>query len=117
MKFEIGLEADFYGVDNNYFKLDDTVFEAEEDESDGYRSCMRDVSEVDVNNLIFFKTPIARVRVEDKSEANYSSSDGFDGYQLVDVEDGHVWLVFGTDNYNDYYPSYIFNYIPKEPKI
>ena len=64
MKFEVGLEADFYGVDCNCFKLDNCVFEAVEDESDGYRSMMSDVRmKDDTTGLIFFKTPVARVRV------------------------------------------------------
>jgi hypothetical protein len=34
----IGTEHDFYGIDFNHFKLDDTVYEILEDECDGYRS-------------------------------------------------------------------------------
>lgn len=115
MNFEIGLEADFYGVDCNSFKLDNCVFEAVEDENDGYRSMMselRVVGEEEVNKLIFFKTPVARVRVEDESEGTYSSHT-FDGYKLVDVKDGHIWLTFGTDNSDNYYPSFSFYYQTK----
>jgi len=38
MEFKIGIEADFYGVDCNSFKLDNCVFEAVEDPRDDYRS-------------------------------------------------------------------------------
>jgi hypothetical protein len=113
MEFKVGLEADFYGVDCNSFKLDNCVFEAVEDESDGYRSMMSEVRMQDcTDNLIFFKTPIARVRVEDESEGSYDHR-GFDGYKLVDVKDGHVWLLFGTDDPTDYYPSFTFYYQTK----
>jgi hypothetical protein len=66
MKFEVGQEADFYGVDCNRFKLNGTVFEAVEDESDGYRSMMHDVAIVeDPVGLIFYAIPFARVKIED----------------------------------------------------
>ena len=32
---------------------------------------------------------------------------------VVDVEDGHVWLTFGTEWYDDYYPMFRFEYKPK----
>jgi len=59
------------------------------------------------NGLIFFQTPLARVRVEDCTSGHYGT---FDGYNLVDVTDGFVWLTFGTDNCDDYYPMFCFNY-------
>jgi hypothetical protein len=117
MQIELGLEADFYGVDNTCFKLDDCVFEAVEDESDGYRSCMEEVRMKDnTDDLIFFQTPLARVRVEDASDyEKYAGfhDDRFEGYKLVDVNDGHSWLVFGTDHSDSYYPSFTFYYQTK----
>ncbi len=110
MEIKQGLEADFYGVDNECFKLEQFVFEAVEDPDDGYRSCMQEVRmKDDTEGLIFFTTPLARVRVTENSD----SVDDFDGYALVDVKDGHEWLVFGTSESSDYYPSFIFCYTPK----
>ena len=64
MEFKVGIVAYLYGVDGNSFKLDDCVFEAIEDESDGYRSCLEDIRmKDDTDGLIFFKTPIALVEV------------------------------------------------------
>ncbi len=107
-----GTEADFYGVDNNCFKLDDTVCEAIEDESDGYRSMLDSVEIIkgnDAKSKIFFGSPVARVVVE-------HSDDGTDNlYTLVDLHDGHTWLTFGTDEY-DYYPCFRFEYTPKAPQ-
>lgn len=105
----VGQEFPFFGVDNNTFKLGDTVYEAVEDESDGYRSMLEDVKVKDHEGLIFFGQPVATVRLV--------SDDGeFDGYRLVDVADGHVWLRFGTDAADDYYPMFTFEYAAKAPQ-
>lgn len=110
MSFEVGKTYDFYGVDNSFFKLDDVVYEAVEDESDGYRSMMEDIREnCNPDGLVFFRGPIARVRVKKVNER-------FEGYSLIDVTDSHEWLRMGTDDPDDYYPSYIFNYSPKGEK-
>lgn len=99
----VGSEFLFYGVDNNEFKLDDTVYEAIEDENDGYRSYLDSVVVVEGNGL-FFTKPLARVRVEELDENNWC---------LVDVLTGHNWLTVGTDYSMDgYYPSFVFNYQP-----
>jgi hypothetical protein len=103
----VGKVLGFYGVDGNAFKTGRYVFEAVEDENDGYRSMMRGVAEVkDPSGLIFFKRRVATVRVEEDSE--------FDGFRLVDVADGHTWLRLGTDHADDYYPMFRFDYEPKK---
>lgn len=103
----IGNELPFYGVDNNCFKLGDRVFEAVEDESDGYRSYLGSVEVRDPSGLIFFRTPLASVRVVEVDD-NYAEE-----YQLVD-DGGHVWLRFGTNNCDDYYPYFVFEYQPRK---
>jgi len=102
-----GCEFDFYGVDNNCFKLDDVVYEAIEDEDDGLRSMLGCVEVSDAKGKIFFQTPVGRIVIEKVDD------DGFDGYRLTDLHDGHCWLRFGTDNYDDYYPMFRFDYTPK----
>ena len=117
MEFRIGLEADFYGVDCNSFKLDNYIFEAIEDNEDGYRSCMSDIRmKDDTTGLIFFNTPLARIRVEERTDSR-SQKHRFDGYNLVDVTDGFVWLTLGTDNIDDYYPSFEFYYQHKDEYV
>jgi hypothetical protein len=117
VKFESldGEEMRFYGVENNVLCVarkgarKRIAFEAVEDESDGYRSMCEEVREVSVEGRIFFDAPIATVKVRE--------SDGdVSGWKLVDVKDGHVWLVLGTDNVDDYYPLFRFDYTPKEKK-
>lgn len=99
---------DFYGVDGNQFKLGDFVYEAIEDESDGYRSYLESV-EVRGGNGIFFGQPLDKVILKEVDDGY------FDGFELRSATDEkHVWLRFGTDNYDDYYPCFTFTYSPKE---
>lgn len=100
----LGSTWPFYGATENQFKLGRHVWRTVEDEVDGYRSCLETVEEV-LSNAIFFKRSIARVVVRASTE--------IDGWDLVDVSDGHVWLTFGTDNSDSYYPSFVFRYQPK----
>lgn len=111
----IGKKLKFYGVDGFCFKLGNHVFEALEDENDGYRSMMEDIVDItanpDTKDKIFFKKPIALVTVHDSSSGH---NDGDDHYALIDAKDGHIWLTFGTDHHDDYYPCFRFYYRPKE---
>jgi hypothetical protein len=104
----IGREVDFYGVDNNRFRLgvtasESVTFEAIEDPNDGYRSMMEEIRVVTDGSGIFFRYPIARVRIE-------RVQDSFAGYLLRDVARDHVWLKVGTSNTGDYYPYFTFDY-------
>ena len=119
----VGQRFYFYGVDNNRFKLNNTVYEVIENEDDGYRSMLESVivSEYEIYSFItakdniFFDTPLTEVTVvkvgESKNDDRWYYS--FDGWQLVD-DDGHVWLTVGTDNSDNYYPLFTFRYQPKE---
>lgn len=98
----------FYGVDHNQFKLNDIVYEAVEDESDGYRSYLESV-EVRDSKGIFFGEPLDKVVLVEVDKGDFS------GFELRSTTDeNHVWLRFGTDNYDDYYPCFVFRYEPKE---
>jgi len=114
----VGNEFDFYGAAENQFKLNDTVWEAIEDPDDGYRSHMDTVLVKPDSQTIFFKQPIARVSLErfegmkEEDPASYST-EKVDNWILRDVADQHVWLTFGTDNTDDYYPYFVFRYEPK----
>ena len=112
----VGKEFEFYGVDSNEFKLDDTVYEAIEDESDGYRSYLESIV-VKKSGGIFFHRPVALVRVEELNGYHEKCYGDFKGWQLVDIEDGHVWLIVGTENYDDYYPGFAFKYFPKTTQM
>jgi hypothetical protein len=105
----IGTKHDFYGASENQFKLGSQIWEAKEDEENGYRSFL-DAVELVTSEAIFFNQPIAKVNVI--KAPSYVDRYEFEGYQLVD-EDSHIWLTFGTQDPSDYYPSFIFNYQPK----
>jgi hypothetical protein len=117
----LGGVYDFYGVDGDTFCIGTgstrIALEAVEDPSDGYRSyfgCFR-TSEV---GKIFFRNPIARVRLEEGGESRRMGPEAsesskklnFSGWVLLDVDTGHVWLQVGTDHGDDYYPCYTFDY-------
>lgn len=110
----VGQELPFYGVDGHCFKIGDTVWHAAEDESDGYRSYLGCIEVVPLNNLIFFPLPLATVRVESFDELPEGACDRDEGFRLVD-SDGHIWLRVGTNDYDDYYPYFVFEYTPKQP--
>ena len=113
-----GAVLDYYGADtgDNTFKIDDIVFKVLEDPDDGYRSHLGAIDYTDNHSSLFFSQSIAQVIIETYHGRNEEYSEGDQGYQLVDVEDGHVWLEFGTDNTDDYYPMFAFRQMPKEPK-
>lgn len=118
-----GVEADFYGVADNCFMLDGIVFEAIEDPSDGYRSSLDHVRRIYDDKLPFPKQPLARIHIEhfhgrekahpDQEEDDWNLRER-NAWKFVDVADGHCWLVIGTDNTDDYYPSFMFRYNPKQ---
>ena len=107
----------YYGADDasNEFKVDDIIFRVLEDPDDGYRSHLGVIEYGEQSNSIFFRNPLARVRIETYNREADPGPDTIsgEGYRLVDVEDGHVWLEFGTDNTGDYYPYFIFCHRPK----
>ena len=109
-------ELDYYGADtgDNTFKVDGIVFKVLEDPDDGYRSHLGAIDYTDKHDSIFFHTPVARVKItvyDERVEDGYGQLNH--GYRLVDIKDGHVWLEFGTHNYDDYYPCFIFRHFPK----
>lgn len=105
----IGLKASlYYRSHMNQFQLGDVIFEVLEDESDGYRSYMKAVQIVDQNAKRKEGDLLAEIIIQIASNSN------FDGFDLVDTHDGHTWLSFGTDNSDDYYPSFTFYFQPKD---
>lgn len=101
---------DFYGVCGNRYKLDNTVWEAIEDKSDGYRSYLGSIEiSTEKSDDIFFPDSLGKVYVQ-----KYDQNDT-DGWTVVDEATGHVWLVIGTNHSDSYYPSFRFEYTPKDP--
>jgi len=102
----------FYGVDNNCFRLsfggEIITLEAEEDEDDGYRSYLRCINVSNSKGLIFFSKPIAFVKIVVTDSYSYT------GFEFRDLTDDHVWLRVGTDEYDETFPYFVFDYSPKK---
>lgn len=98
-----------FGSEEDFIKLDHLIWRVVCDPDDGYRSYCSEVerlaNERYANVGPFSATPLAEVMIIE--------SGPLDGFSLVDA-DGHVWLDFGTDNQDDYYPSYTFHWTPRE---
>lgn len=107
----VGEMLPFYGAWGNRFLLGDTVYEAIEDENDGYRSSCREVlASADQSRGGFFNQPLTTVLVAKRNDG--TDYNAFDGFVLVGVLDGHEWLRLGTSNCDDYYPYFTFEYTP-----
>jgi hypothetical protein len=94
----------YYCNEMNTFQLGSVLFEVEADEDDGYRSYLQDVH--------ILKTDAPKIQLLGVVEITESS---IDGYELRDREDGFVWLQFGTDNSDSYYPCFVFNTYARPP--
>ena len=118
-----GMELEYFGADDaaHEFKLDNIIFKVLEDPDDGYRSHLGVIEYGNQSDSIFFRTSLGKVRIEvyegEIKDEDSWSSERCQGYRLVDVTDGHVWLRFGTDNTDDYYPYFVFRHMPKEQEI
>jgi len=112
----VGIPLDYYGADEGEceFMIDEIVFKVIEDPDDGYRSHLGTIEYSDDSKGIFFRAPIAQVQIEIYSEPGEYGGQLNEGYRLIDVNDGHSWLEFGTHNYDDYYPCFVFRHIPKK---
>ena len=89
------------------FILDDNVFSAVEDPSDGYRSCLGQIL-VDRNGCHINKFVPHKVRGAFRSTDRNS-----DVIEFTDVLTNKIVLSIGTDNTNDYYPYYVAEWLPE----
>lgn len=90
------------------FTLDGKTYTAVEDPTDGYRSCLEKifVEDVSLNN----KFPAVKVLARKKASDTWSNNDTL---ELIDVLTGKVVLEVGTDNHDDYYPSFVGSFSPE----
>ncbi len=106
----VGLQANLYLCPPNtyQFQLGAMLFEVEEDESDGYRSSVKETKVISITAPIRGRA-LAKITIKDAADQD------LDGYDLID-EEGHTWLSFGTNNSDSYYPGFVFNWQPKVPE-
>ncbi|MCG7985015.1 MAG: DUF2800 domain-containing protein [Candidatus Thiodiazotropha lotti] len=91
------------------FRLDGTVYVAAEDPEDGYRSSMRDLYVADKDAIKNTFEPI-RVMCKHRTEGSFGYAD--DVLEIIDIKTGRSVLIVGTENTDDYYPSFIANFDP-----
>ena len=95
-----------------YFVLDGITYKATEDPSDGYRSCMRDI---EVSDRVV-KNTFAPCRVL----ASYVTACSYGNAEVLECRDmttGKVVLRVGTENSDDYYPSYVAEFTPEHMAV
>lgn len=100
---------DFEDCSSCRFRLNGTVYVAMEDPSDGYRSHMRDLI-VERNAEITNVFPPVQVLARYRGKSGYNDADIL---ELIDVATTLTVLEVGTDNSDDYYPSYVANFQPE----
>jgi hypothetical protein len=86
------------------FQLGKIVYQCIEDPSDGYRSSMREIR--------LSKEPIKN-RFKGVKVIGKHSDKGEDILELIDVKTGKTVLMVGTDNSDDYYPSFVASFQPE----
>lgn len=91
------------------FVLDGQTYTAIEDPDDGYRSSMEKLVKggVDVTN----RFPSCRVICSYRIKGEYGTVD--DVLVMRDVVTGKEVLIIGTDNTDDYYPSFVSDFRPE----
>jgi len=93
------------------FRLDGKVYLAIEDPSDGYRSSLASLAqfedEVPMENVF----PAVQVLARHRPAGRYGRE--ADILELIDIKTGAVVLEVGTDNTNDYYPSFVASFSPE----
>lgn len=98
--------------------IGDRIFMAFEDNNDGYRSQMGPlfVAHGDAYEIVEDPDYIRRnvvCRHLAKDSGDYSGE--CDILEIIDVVTGHTWLKVGTENIDDYYPSFVCVWSPMPP--
>lgn len=91
------------------FRLDGQVYIVQEDPDDGYRSSMRSIIRGDWKMHNVFPACHCVGRYRNHSE-NHGSADIL---ELFDSITGKLILEVGTDNNDDYYPSFVAAFYPE----
>ena len=91
------------------FRLDGKVYAVTENPEDGYRSSMREIAVGDwpMKNTFAGKRVIGEYLTKD------GYGDNSDVLELIDAITGEIVIEVGTDNNDDYYPSFVANFNPE----
>ena len=102
--------------DCNYikFRLDGVTYMAVEDPDDGYRSSCRELEIVNEE----CKTKLPDILVECKMRDNFHDTifgtETNDILEFYDTDNKQMFMAVGTGNTTDYYPYFVFEYMPEE---
>lgn len=96
------------------FRLDQVCYVAVEDPSDGYRSAMGEIHIEESPNM---KNEFIGIDVFCRHKTDGSDGSSSDTIQCFDVKNGKLVLEVGTENTDDYYPSFIASFIPENMSI
>ena len=100
-------------VDSISFRLDGKIYTAVEDPSDGYRSCMKHLV-LDKGRRIANRFAAVQVLAIKKRSSVYHDNDTL---EFIDVLNGKTILEVGTDNSDDYYPTFVARFSPENMAI
>jgi hypothetical protein len=107
-------EGDEYGEDASVcrFRLDGAIWMAVEDPNDGYRSSMREVTKLRANTAVKLVNVFPPVQVLGvyHERRRYEACDILELYATAN---GKLLLTVGTENNDDYYPSFVANFVPE----
>lgn len=95
------------------FVLDGKTYTAIEDPSDGYRSALEKIIESDEKVDNIFDPIDVVVTLREKSRYG----DYCEILDFIDIKNGKCVLEIGTDNTDDYYPSFVACWIPENMSI
>lgn len=98
------------------FVLDGHAYCVIEDPSDGYRSSMGDVCEVPIESVKNRFAPVA-VIVSYIGRREHTYGEQCDILEIRDARTGKLVLEAGTENSDDYYPSFVANFTPEHMAI
>lgn len=106
-----GIKAALHYCSDDYcFQLGDVIFEVVENEDDGYRSSMDEVRIVEREALS--KYPHNHFL----EEVTILAGDEDSMWKILGA-DGHRWLQFGTRDASDYYPTFVFDWTPRQAQV
>lgn len=104
-----------YGYDSAtvvYFVLDGVTYRVYEDPSDGYRSSMGSFDVV--------TDYVVKNRFPEQQVFGVMRPDGYDKNDTIEFMDAmtsKVVLALGTDSYDDWYPTFVFEWNPENMAI
>jgi hypothetical protein len=102
--------------DCNYvkFRLDGITYMAVEDPDDGYRSMCRNLEVVDEECRTKLPDILVECKMRDDEHDDIWGTEENDILEFYDTDNKQMFMAVGTGNTNDYYPYFVFEYMPEE---